>query len=579
MNRAEKIAIRAINQYRRRDILPYIGLRYYLENCSARRDRWAHDVATHLVRTRAQPVYYEVSHFKEIQTNGSVFHRKIHLPGPNEAIAEAALMDMCSQHPEQFQSLDCVYSYRLARDEQRDGIFVPYFNGFRERHKAVAEACKKNKNYIVRYMDIKRFYPNISIELAEKVWAMACDNSNLPVTYKELGERLLNDHATVSISSDGESSLLTGPAFSHLIADLILHDIDHKMHAHLPGRYFRYVDDVIIVGPEQEVAHHRSILVDLLGSLDLELHDGDKDFVVSSADWLLGEHDFEDKSGSPSWMTLVGSLKRYLVANTDTTEKLKQVLSSNGLRMPIPEYIADIQEGGYLSKLLSYGKTRWMRYQVRNISLSSLVAEAKLLRNIYEKQLIENIDSIDGLSGYERKRKVPKLRYVAGRMVFLATIDQLNKYSSALKSIHETRLLGEVFGAIGKRNVSILVKFGINAVQSAAQVLRLSDQPVICAPDSWGETELQGLAILKLNGVSLDISGADPEIDNELLRFAENPGIDTALMKSDNGFIAEMASLHGCAGKTRHTDILNSAFDPDEQMAFDAINQLHPSSY
>ncbi len=578
MDRAEKIAIRAINQYRRRDILPYIGLRYYLENCSARRDRWAHDVAVHLVSTRVQPAYYEVSHFKEIQLNGCVFHRKIHLPGPNEAIAEAALMDMCSQHPEQFQSLDCVYSYRLAKDEQRDGIFEPYFNGFKDRHKAVAEACKQNKSYIVRYMDIKRFYPNISIELAGSVWAATCKASNLPAAYKYLGERLLNDHAAVS-AVDGKSSLLTGPAFSHLIADLILHDIDQKMYDHLPGRYFRYVDDVIIVGTEQEVAQHRSILVDLLGSLNLELHDGDKDFVVNSADWLLGEHDFKDESGSSSWMTLIGSLKRYLVANTDTTEKLKLALSNNEFRLPIPEYIADIQERGYLSKLLSYSRTRWMRYKVRNVSLTSLVAEAELLRGIYEQQLIKNINGIDRLTGYERKRKVPKLRYVAGRMVFLATIDQLNKYSSALKSIHETRLLGEVFEAIGKRNISSLIKFGINAVQSAAQVLRLSDQPVICAPESWGETELQGLAILKLNGVSLDIRGVEPEINNELLQFAENPGIDTALMKSDNGFIAEMASLHGCAGKTRHTDILNSAFDPDEQMAFDAINQLHPSSY
>ncbi len=579
MERAEKIAIRAINQYRRRDILPYIGLRYYLENISARRDRWAHDVATHLTRTRVEPAYYEVSHFKDIQTNGSVFHRKIHLPGPNEAIAETALMDMCSQHPEHFQSLDCVYSYRLARGEQRDGIFVPYFNGFKERHKAVAEACKQNKNYIVRYMDIKRFYPNISIELAGKVWATACDNSNLPVPYKELGQRLLNDHAAVSTSSDGTSSILTGPAFSHLIADLILHNIDHKMHDHLPGRYFRYVDDVIIVGTEQEVTQHRSLLVDLLGGLGLELHDGNKDFVVSSADWLLGENDFEDKSDSPSWMTLIGSLKRYLVANADVTEELKQALSSNGFRMPIPEYITDIQESGYLSKLLAYSKTRWMRYQIRNVSLISLVTEAELLRNIYEKQLIKNIDGIDGLTGYERKRKVPKLRYIAGRMVFLATIDQLNKYSSALKAINETRLLGEVFEAIGKRDVSRLVAFGINAVQSAAQVLRLSEEPVICAPGSWDETELQGLAILKLNGVSLNVSGIDPEIDNELLQFADNPGIDTALMKSDNGFIAEVASLHGCAGETRHTNILNSAFDPDEQMAFDAINQLHPSSY
>lgn len=579
MARAEKIAIRAINQYRRRDILPYIGLRYYLENSSARRDRWAHEVAIHLINIRTQPAYCEVSHFKEVQPDESVLYRKIHLPGPNEAIAEAALMDMCSQYPEQFQSLDCVYSYRLAKDEQRDGIFEPYFNGFKERHKATAKACKQNKDYIVHYMDIKRFYPNISIELAEKVWTRACDDSNLPTTYKELGKRLLNNHAAVSNSSDGKSSLLTGPAFSHLIADLVLHHIDQKMHGALPSRYFRYVDDIIIVGTKQEVSQHRSILVNLLGSSDLELHDGEKDFVVSGSDWLLGEHDFEDKSGSPSWMTLVGSLKRHLVANKNDTEKLKQVFSNNGFRMPIPEYTADIQESSYLSRLKTYGKKRWVRYQIRNISITSLVAEAKKIRDIYEKQLIQEINSINGLTGYERKRKIPKLRYVAGHMVFIATTQQLNKHSSALKAINETYLLGEVFGAVGQRDVSRLLKLGTNAVQSAAQVLRISDKSVVCEPESWGEVELQGLAVLKLNGVSLDIKGRTSEVDNELLRFVGARGMNTALMKSVDGFVSEIASLHGFEEVSRHTNILNTAFDPDEQMVFDAINQLHSSSY
>lgn len=168
MERAEKNAIRAINQYRRRDILPYIGLRYYLENISARRDRWAHDVAIHLVRNRTQSTYYEVNHFKDVDKDGKVQHRKMHLPGPNEAMAEAALMDMCSQHPDQFQSLECVFSYKLSSGNQSEGIFEPYFNGFKERHIAVARACKENDNFIVRYLDIKRFYPNISIEIAKK---------------------------------------------------------------------------------------------------------------------------------------------------------------------------------------------------------------------------------------------------------------------------------------------------------------------------------------------------------------------------------------------------------------------------
>ena len=578
MQRAEVIAVRDINQYRKRDILPYIGLRYYLANVSARRDRWAHDVATHIVIGRTKTAYYEANHFKDVYPNGMVQHRKMHLPGPNEAIAEAALIDLCSQHPAQFNSLDCVFSYRLETGNQRDGIFEPYFNGFKKRHKAVARACKATNDAIVRYLDIKRFYPNVSIQIAEKAWNSACDKSRLQNSFRELGQRLLHDHAVTSKLSDGNESLLTGPAFSHLIANLILHEIDNKMQSELPNRYFRYVDDVIVVGSKQEVSYYRSILSDYLDELGLKLHDGEKDFIVSDSDWLQGEHDFADKVEQPSWMTLIGSLKRYLVINTDVSEKIRKVLLEYDFRLPIPEYSADIQESRYLARLLNYSKSKWIQYQIRKVSITSIIEEAKLLRNKYKKQLSEHIDGISNLRGYERKRKIPKLRYIAGRMVFLASTEQLSHFATTLKSINETRLLGEVFDAVSSRNVSRLVEFGINAVQSAAQVLRLSDQPVLCAPTSWGESELQGLAILQLNGVSLDVHRLSSELDNDLLRFSSNPAGDLTLMKSDDVFIAEVASLHGVVGESRHTSILNSAFDPDEQMAFDAINQLHPSS-
>ncbi|MBI3188139.1 MAG: RNA-directed DNA polymerase [Gammaproteobacteria bacterium] len=579
MQRAQTIAVRAVNQYRKRDILPYIGLRYYLENSSARRDRWAHDVAIYLTLNRAAPIYFEANHFKDVLANGQVNHRKMHLPGPNEALAEAALIDICSKHPSQFNSLDCVFSYRLARDNQRDGIFEPYFKGFKERHIAVSSACKENNEAIVRYLDIKRFYPNISTKIAENAWSSACDNSKLPEIYRELGYKLLHDHAVVSMQSDGNKSVLTGPAFSHLIANLILHEVDVKMADAMPKRYFRYVDDVIVIGTNQEVERYRSLLLDCLGELGLELHDGEKDFMVSSSDWLEGEFDFSEQKEFPSWMTLVGNLKRYLVVNGDVSWQVRQVLLDNDFRLPIPEYSADIQESSYLSRLLRYSKSEWMKYQIRNIDINSILHEAILLRNKFEVKLVENIDGILNLSGYKRKRMIPKLRYVAGRMLFLANTDQLSRFAPELKSISETRLLGEVFEAVSTRDASRLVEFGINAVQSAAQVLRLSSQSVHCDPKSLGSTELQGLSILKLNGISVEDQGLHTDINSDLLNFATKPGVNKQLMKSNDAFISEIASLHGVSEESRHSQILDSAFDPDEQMAFDAINQLKPSSY
>ena len=64
--RPELLAVRAINQYRRRDVLAYLGLRYYLENDCAKNDVWARDISAHLVKTQESPIYYRSYHFKEM---------------------------------------------------------------------------------------------------------------------------------------------------------------------------------------------------------------------------------------------------------------------------------------------------------------------------------------------------------------------------------------------------------------------------------------------------------------------------------------------------------------------------------
>ena len=72
--RAQTLALRAINQYRRRDTLAYVGLRYFLNNRCARRDRWANEIATHLVRTRRKGPYFGSQHFKVVDGEGEVLH-------------------------------------------------------------------------------------------------------------------------------------------------------------------------------------------------------------------------------------------------------------------------------------------------------------------------------------------------------------------------------------------------------------------------------------------------------------------------------------------------------------------------
>lgn len=172
------LAVRAVNQYRRRDVLSYLALRYYLHSDAARTDQWAQQVASSLVLTRTDLPYLHVHHFKDLSGGSKVDHRAMFLPSANEALAEAALLDECAKYPA-FSNPACVFSYPLSSGQDRAGIFPHYSVGLRARHDAIARACDDFPDGVVRYIDIKRFYPSISPDLALAAWTASAEAAGL----------------------------------------------------------------------------------------------------------------------------------------------------------------------------------------------------------------------------------------------------------------------------------------------------------------------------------------------------------------------------------------------------------------
>lgn len=261
------LAVRAVNQYRRRDVLTYLGLRYYLNNTAARTDQWAKQVAPDIVMTRTDSPYFRALHFKESTSDGRIEYRPIILPGANEALAEAVLLDECTHYPQLFNNPNRVFSYELSSSNDRTGIFKPYFGGLKRRHEALAETCDANPNGVVRYTDIKRFYPSITIDLARNAWKELADLGNIHPRYRELGERLIDEHSKSGYAEN--KAILTGPMFSHFLGNLVLRKLDEECSKSFPVQYFRYVDDITLVGDVDAVSRSLKIIHSRLADLGL----------------------------------------------------------------------------------------------------------------------------------------------------------------------------------------------------------------------------------------------------------------------------------------------------------------------
>ena len=563
-----KIAIRAVKQYRGRDVVPYLSLRYYLANCSSRRERWHSEVATRLVVERGECPYFRVEHFKERDEQGHIHHRELHLPGANEILAEGVLLAECSNYPA-FENGPSVFSYDLAEGPETDGMYRPYFGGLQRQHEAIAKACKADAHSEVLYGDVKKFYPSISREVAERAWKATCDQAHINPAMTDLGLRLIECHASVERTNG--RGILTGPMFSHLIGNLVLRRVDREVSLLKGISYFRYVDDVVLVGPRAAVDDGYRELDRRLREIGLELHPpgSGKHLRVSSAEWLQGEHDFSETPQPIQWKSFVLGLKCLLIREPKRHGMIRQALQDAGFRLPLPNYEGVIREQTYLQRVSELIKSRWLRGKTR--TLDELVEEANILRDRYRREIDNLLSSVRYADAFYRKRTLPKIRYRAGRLAYLATHQQLAGIAEELRDIRELQFQGSILMGIALGDATEAIRFGTNATQALAQALHAEGRAAsIQGPIGTG-IEAQGLAVMALNGVATSGAGNDEWCRNEFVRIARD-GVEPDLMRSSDPFVREFASLHGL-GAPRHAQVLDTAFDEAEDSVFDTVSQ------
>lgn len=593
------LAIKAINEYRKINIISYLGLRYYLANASACKDRWISEISCKLSKDEnSKPAYLKTYHFKENKEDGTFKYREFYLPTPNEALAETALLYELSMKKE-FKPEPYIYSYLLADKSEPVGIFSPYFNGYQKRHNDITKACKIIKDGIVLYTDIQKFYPKVCANNAKQVWSEYSQLASLPTDLTQLGEKLLDNHTRTSENDKTGKCLLTGPIFSHIIANILLNKIDIEMYELTEGNYWRYVDDIVLVGTLEQVEEWRRRLSELLKDMNLELHTGDKDFKVKTTEWLEGESDFDNSLSSP-WASLVADTKRYLVANPKKLNEVKNIFGQNNIRLPIIDYSQLINEASYIKKFSNWlGKYKWSLKAVKKIDTQYLLELANKCRSNYLNKFTETLQEIENFieqsdesdesdesdAKYKRKRVLPTVRYLAGRLAYFLSENELLEVSQRLErflhELPELYLITHVLRAVATRDLTNIVRMGINATQAAAQLLKISNEPIKfnweilnqidANSDEYSVVE-QSLAILTFNGIKYDC-----DLETSELRQLANAHNMQTLMSSSDKFIQQIACLHGVL-PSRHAETLSSAFDYDESLTLDLLNQLKQSS-
>ncbi|MDZ4274053.1 MAG: RNA-directed DNA polymerase [Erythrobacter sp.] len=508
-------------------------------------------------------LYLQTHHFKQLDKNGVAEHRQLFIPGASEALAEAALLARCAPIWEELRSTK-VFSYHPTGQDNKRSYFDSYMVDLRRRQQEILQECQKISEGVVAYVDIKSFYPSLSLNIAENYWKEFCFKGSIDDHYAQIGHSLIRRYREVSPTG----GLLVGPMFSHFLANLVMSRIDSESD-YPQVSYFRYVDDITLVGPSAAVRDAIDQTSRKLGELGLAMHpyDSPKTIVVPVQEWADSASDFGHADHSLAWMRLVGDIKKLILTDAKIAKRIEKDLAAEGFRLPIPDYAVAVKEASSFEKVRQLGLWAWLKVQIGRVSINTVIQDGRSLANRLTAETLNLLRHEADGNVFQRKRVVTKLRYRLGRLVYLATMTQLEEVADAAAGWPELAFHRSMIQAVISGDCSPVVALGTNVAQATAQIFRANQSTARFSRPIVTPVEIQGLAVFILNGVPVE---ADVQaLDDPTLIFAKGP-IDIDLMRQPHGLLQELACLHG-VGPVRHAEILRSAFDVSEMIMLDAL--------
>ncbi len=510
------LAVRTANEYRARDLIGYLTLRHLFRASSARSDRWAREVAVDLTASRTTLPYRSNRVYKGVRPQSgqkTIEYRQLHLPGPTEMLAEAALLDACGRAGGDFARHPSVFSNVLSEDGSRHGMVDQYFVWWKQRQLEMASVARASPAGRVIYFDVRKFYDSISYALAKQVWSSSCDRSRLPPKWRELGEKLLSDYQAVKETQVG---LLVGPMFAHVLGNLVLRSLDLSLSAAFPRRYFRYVDDIAVVASAETVDEVRDAILRALPA-GLKLHE-EKTLELECPAWVQLTESFPREAGTFFWGRLVGGIKYFLAAHSKQVPDLERLLAENGFRLPLRDYRRSLTELPFVERLVARYRGRFESGQTFPVSPNEVLDLALTARAELQRRF-NRLATEEPQVGMRRKFQVQRLRYVATRLLYLASPRELGKIREAIESTVELSDVSAIYGALVTSDVSALLSFSSSVAQSAGQLLELSPTPMQCRVKSW-RAELQSAwSVLSVAGVRFALESMVPTT-TPLIEFA-----------------------------------------------------------
>jgi hypothetical protein len=340
--------------------------------------------------------------------------------------------------------------------------------GYRERERAIAVASAKLRRPRVIVLDLKKFYPSIPTPKALERFMRRLDRSGLRADEAELAVRC----AEAICAPRKVAGIPIGPPLAHVLASIFLEDVDSKLAAALPGRYFRYVDDVALVVERAEARGAEKLFRDAIAAEGLETNDEKTDRTLGHVWRTRAAERRED--GADRFGTLIRALGRYLAHNPEEFDDVRRLFRDEGFSLPF----------AHVRSVSRYRPFRYFAKRIlRRLGLSSLflrvnpvqlLQSAKAIRADFRERAERLREAEIPKPGIKRRWGVQELRFTFNRLLYLLPEEQRAEVLELLPDIPELGGTRAVYRALVAGKATELLHYPGPPVAAFAQLWRES---------------------------------------------------------------------------------------------------------
>ncbi len=523
LSRPVPYIIRTLNFWRPLHRPTYLALRLMFRNRSVwkRESKWYEDVLPRKLGIRNRGRYYGFALFKGATESGQPEYRRMLASSPTTAAAEAWALEVVRR----FDILPTnkrVFSYLWPATHLHARSYVFYGEGYQARNNAIRQGLAENTSLAAHCFDIKAFYPSIPHEFTKPLLERRLNSSAVDSTTRR---NLLGVATGYLAATSGNTGIAVGPPLSHVFGNLALVELDRILEEQYGDRYFRYVDDLVVLAPAGEAKQIEARVVEGISPLGLVLSNA-KCHVVPASDWLRwGPHNASEKRAT--FEALVRDLCFWVALNPDRAGELATKLADSGLRLPVRRCMID---AGY-SRYIAFARSALRdnpraAIQLLRATPDSFLRSALDLRQQLQRVLEAELagERPEGLLGRWWEQRV---RYAANRLLYLADQSELSQLHSQIQRVPCLTLTASALHAVVSKDISSLVRFPGPLVATVASIW---PEGAVPAGVNWGNVPYEPWAITSVMDLVLHGLAEVPEVwanglgedDRHVLRFCQS---------------------------------------------------------